>query len=315
MRRLTKCFLLLALLCLPAQAVGPLAFLAKEIVKSIVKSFVEDQINQMLATAGPCGLPMPGTGALTELVGALGGRSVPSLPALSGMSSVAGAARGAIPAVPGALAGGVPGTPAGAVARQLGAGAAAGMQTMDISALPPGMAEMMKQQMAQAQGLPNEQGAGADGRGAPGAPLDMAAAMQSIQSMQNSAPLSNAEIDELGTLLERMATAMPSAAPTCKPGDMKAMLAMAADSPMGGGMLRMLLEPMRDMQRQLDEARATFARMSEQERGEYVETMANEFRGWDKENRQALLGMMESNFLGMPDTMQTQLLARLKQEK
>ena len=69
------------------------------------------------------------------------------------------------------------------------------------------------------------------------------------------------------------------------------------------------------MQRKLDEAQATFARMSEQERGEYVETMATEFRGWDKQNRQALLGMVETNFLGMPDTMQTQLLARLKQEK
>jgi hypothetical protein len=55
--------------------------------------------------------------------------------------------------------------------------------------------------------------------------------------------------------------------------------------------------------------------MPEAERSEYVETMAAEFRGWDKDNKQALLGMVETNFLGMPDTMKTQLLARLKQAK
>jgi hypothetical protein len=69
------------------------------------------------------------------------------------------------------------------------------------------------------------------------------------------------------------------------------------------------------MQKNLDEARDTFAKMPEPERSEYVETMAAEFRGWDKENRQALLGMVETNFLGMPDTMKTQLLTRLKQSK
>jgi len=69
------------------------------------------------------------------------------------------------------------------------------------------------------------------------------------------------------------------------------------------------------MQQKLYEARATFAKMPAAERGEYVETMAAEFRGWDKDNKQALLGMVETNFLGMPDTMKTQLLARLKQAK
>ena len=77
----------------------------------------------------------------------------------------------------------------------------------------------------------------------------------------------------------------------------------------------MMLGSMRDMQKKLDEARATFAKMPEAERIEYVETMAAEFRGWDKDNKQALLGMVETNFLGMPDTMKTQLLARLKQAK
>src|SRR3989344_4184302 len=82
-----------------------------------------------------------------------------------------------------------------------------------------------------------------------------------------------------------------------------------------GGVLRMMLGSMRDMQKKLDEARDTFAKMPEAERSEYVETMAAEFRGWDKDNKQALLGMVKTNFLGMPDTMKTHLPARLKQEK
>jgi hypothetical protein len=112
-----------------------------------------------------------------------------------------------------------------------------------------------------------------------------------------------------------MSAAMPSAAPQCKPGELKMVIQQALDSPMTGGVLRMMLGSMRDMQKKLDEARATFAKMPETERSEYVETMAAEFRGWDKDNKQALLGMVETNFLGMPDTMKTQLLARLKQAK
>ena len=297
MKRIAGYFLLVILLSLPAQAIGPLAFLAKDLVKNIVRSFVEGQIDKMLASAGPCGLPIAGPGA-GGLAGMLGGRG--AMPGVSSMpdagkmslSGAAGAARGALPSMPG-MGGGV--------------------------AIPPGMEGMMKDQMAQAQAMMAKEQAehGADvqdkeGPGSPGAAPDMATAMQ---AMQEGEPLTSAEVDELATLLERMSTAMPSAAPQCKPGELKTVLQQASDSPMTGGMLRMMLEPMRDMQKKLDEARATFAKMSAAERGEYVETMAAEFRGWDKENKQALLGMVETNFLGMPDTMKTQLLARLKQAK
>lgn len=53
--------------------------------------------------------------------------------------------------------------------------------------------------------------------------------------------------------------------------------------------------------------------MSEAERSDYIETMAADYRGWDAEHKKAFAGMVQTNFLGMPDTMQTQLLARLKQ--
>ena len=297
MKRIAGYFLLVILLSLPAQAIGPLAFLAKDLVKGIVRSFVEGQIDKMLASAGPCGLTIAGPGA-AGLAGMLGGRgAMPGLSSMRGagkmpLSGAACAAKGAPPSMPGAGGG---------------------------MAIPPGMEGVMKDQMAQAQAMMAEEQAehGADvqdkdGPGSPGAAPDMATAMQ---AMQEGEPLTSAEVDELATLLERMSTAMPSAAPQCKPGELKTVLQQASDSPMTGGVLRMMLGSMRDMQKNLDEARATFAKMPEAERGEYVETMAAEFRGWDKENKQALLGMVETNFLGMPDTMKTQLLARLKQAK
>ena len=297
MKRIAGYFLWVTLLSLPAQAIGPLAFIAKDLVKGIVRSFVEGQIDKMLASAGPCGLPIAGPGA-GGLAGMLGGRgAMPGLSSMRGagkmpLSGAAGAAKGTLPSMPG-VGGGM--------------------------AIPPGMEGMMKEQMAQAQAMMAKEQAehGADVQdkespGSPGAVPDMATAMQ---AMQDSPPLTSAEVDELATLLERMATAMPSAVPQCKPGELKTVLQQASDSPMGGGVLRMMLGSMRDMQKNLDEARATFAKMPEAERSEYVETMAAEFRGWDKDNKQALLGMVKTNFLGMPDTMKTQLLARLKQAK
>jgi hypothetical protein len=297
MKRIAGYFLWVTLFSLPAQAIGPLAFMAKDLVKGIVKSFVEGQIDKMLASAGPCGLPIAGPGA-GGLAGMLGGRgTMPGLSSMRGAGAmtrpgVADAAKGALPSMPG-----------------MG----------DGMAMPPNMEGMMKDQMAQAQAMMAKEQAkhGTDvqdkeGLGSPGAAPNMATVMQ---AMQDGEPLTSAEVDELATLLERMSTAMPSAAPQCKPGELKTVLQQASDSPMTGGVLRMMLGSMRDMQKKLDEARATFANMPEAERSEYVETMAAEFRGWDKENKQALLGMVETNFLGMPDTMKTQLLARLKQAK
>lgn len=279
MKRIAACLLLLTLFSFPAQAIGPLALMGKDLVKSIVQNFVEGQIDKMLASGGPCGLPVGGPG----------------------MSGLANMARGR---------GGMPGTSAAGMAK----GTLPSMAGMpDGMTIPPGMEGMMKEQMAQAQAMMAKEQAkrGANSGENPSMP-DMAKAMK---AMQEGPPLTRAEVDELATLLERMSTAMPSAAPQCKPGELKTVLHQAADSPMSGGMLRMMLEPMRDMQKKLDEARATFAKMPEAERNEYVETMAAEFRGWDKENKKTMLGMVETNFLGMPETMKTQLLARLKQAK
>lgn len=271
MKRFAGCFLSMALFLVPAHAAGPLAFMAKDMMKSIIRSFVEGGLNSMLATAGPCGLPLaPPGGAVADM---LRGRA--GMPGMPSMPSAAGMARGVLPAV--------------------GGGAA-------------GMDKMMKEQMAQAQAhMAKEQAAHGE---APTAMPDMAAAMKALQDAE---PLSAAEADELGALMERMRTAMPSAAPQCKPGEMKAAIQQAADSPMAGGPLRMMLGAMRDVQQKLDDARATFAQMSEPERAQTVDMMATEYRGWDQDSRQAMLGMVETNFLGMPDAMQTQLLARLKQ--
>ena len=107
MKRIAGYFLLVILLTLPAQAIGPLAFLAKDLVKGIVRSFVEGQIDKMLASAGPCGTSIARPGALTGLAGMLGGRgAMPSLSSMRGagkipLSGAAGAAKGALPSMPG----------------------------------------------------------------------------------------------------------------------------------------------------------------------------------------------------------------------
>src|SRR3989304_1612655 len=185
MKRIAGYFLWVTLLSLPAQAIGPLAFIAKDLVKGIVRSCVEGQIDKMLASAGPCGLPIAGPGA-GGLAGMLGGRG--AMPGLSSMrgagkmppSGAAGAARGTLPSIPG-MGGGM--------------------------AIPPGMEGMMKEQMAQAQGMMAKEKAeqGPDvqdkqGIGSPSAMPDMAAAMQ---AMQEGEPLTSAEVDELATPLER----------------------------------------------------------------------------------------------------------------
>ena len=278
MKRIAGYLLLTVLLFVPAHAAGPLAFMAKDFVKGIVRSFIEGGLNKMLETAGPCGLPLaPPGGGVADM---LRGRG--AIPGMPSMPSAVGMGRG-LPSVPG----------------------------MGGGAVPPGMDRMMKEQMAQAQAqMAKEQGNESNLGQMPGAMPDMAAAMK---AMQDAEPLSTAEADELGTLMERMRTAMPSAAPQCKPGEMKAAIQQAADSPMAGGVLRIMLGAMRDMQQKLDGARDTFANMSEPERAEAVELMAAEYRGWDQDSKQAMLGMVETNFLGMPDAMTTQLLARLKQ--
>src|SRR3989344_589325 len=84
MKRIAVYFLLVTLLSLPAQAIGPLALMAKDLVKGIIKNFVEGQIDKMLASAGPCGLPIAGPGA-GGIAGMLGGRG-----AMPGVRSIPG---------------------------------------------------------------------------------------------------------------------------------------------------------------------------------------------------------------------------------
>src|SRR3989304_4111425 len=97
MKRIAGYFLWVTLLSLPAQAIGPLAFMAKDLVKGIVRSFVEGQIDKMLASAGPCGLP---------IAGPRGGGAMPGLGSIPGagkmpLSGAAGTTKGALPSMPG----------------------------------------------------------------------------------------------------------------------------------------------------------------------------------------------------------------------
>lgn len=261
MKRLAGYVLLGALITLPAHAVLPMAFFAKDLVKGIVRNFVDGQLNSMMETTGPCGMTVarPGMGAVNTIKqGAAAARSPGT--AMAG---------GAMPSMPG-----------------MGTGMS-DAQMKDMMARVPG-GQGMQGGMA---GLPPE----------------------AMAMMKDQTPLSKAEAEELGTLMENMSAAAPSMANKCKPGEMKQMVEMSANTPGASGPMRMMLTSLRKAQAQIDEARATFAKMSDAERSDYVETMAAEYRGWDAENKKAFLGMIQTNFLGMPETMRTQLLARLKQ--
>ncbi len=301
MRRKAACLLLMMTLAVPAQAQTPVVFLAREIIKSIVETFVKDKLISMLSTMGPCGLPLGPSGGLATLAGLLGGggglAGLPSMPGMPSLSALAGGAgMGSLQGI--GAAGQIAGMAGGAA--QL-----AGMQA--------GIEKMLREQTAQlptadADGETGEAGEAGDAEVA--APPDIA---QLTQEMQDATPLSSAEIDELGGLMERLSAAMPSRANPCKPGELTQVLHSTADVPMGSGMLRMMLQPMRDMGKSVAEAHDRFALMSDSESVEYVALMADEARGWDEENRKAFAGMVETNFLGMPQPMRAQLLARLRQ--
>ena len=106
MKRSALCALLAALLAAPAVAVGPLAMLAREMVNGIVRQFVENRMNQMLATAGPCGMPIAQPGAMAGLAGMLRGRGgMPamcrrSLAAYTGLPGTASGLAGAAGSAP-----------------------------------------------------------------------------------------------------------------------------------------------------------------------------------------------------------------------
>lgn len=261
MKRVTAYVLLGVVVVLSAHAALPVAFFAKDLVKSIVRSFVEGQLNGMTETAGPCGTAMalPGAGALGNIRQGVAAVRSPG----------AAMTQGAMRSMPGA-----------------GPGQMSEAQMQEMMARVPGGQGMQR--------MPN-------------LPPEMMA------MMNDKEPLSKAETEELGTLMERMAAAAPSAASKCKPGELKQVVQMSADTPGASGPMRMMLISLRKAQKQIDEARATFAKMSDAERNDYVEAMAVEYRGWDAENKKAFFGMIETNFLGMPDAMRSQLLARLKQ--
>ena len=307
MKRTAVCILTLMTLVLPAQAQAPVVMIAKELVKGIIQSFVQDRLISMLSTMGPCGMPLGPTGGLATLAGLLGGGGLPGVGALAGMPGLPGMP--GMPAMPALTGAGSLGSVAGiGTAGSIVGAAGASAQVAGVRAR---VEALQREQMAQ---LPPPE-PGDDPTEAEEAdestPPDIA---QLTQSLQEATPLSSAELDELGGLMERLATAMPSKANPCKPGELTQVLHSAADVPMGSGMLRMMLQPMRDMAMSVDDAHTRFGQMSATESAEYVALMADESRGWDAENRKAFIGMVETNFLGMPAPMQAQLLARLRRQ-
>jgi len=70
--------------------------------------------------------------------------------------------------------------------------------------------------------------------------------------MRDPTPLPAAEAEELGAITERTAAAVPGEAMPCEPGELKTVMLRASNTPMGGGVMRMMLSSMCEAQQKLD---------------------------------------------------------------
>lgn len=344
----------LAILCLglvvPAQAFDPVTLIAKEIVKQVIRDFIQNRVEASLrATLGPCRMAMAemGVGPDAALVkgvrkatsmgldSALGapGASFANMPGMDVMKNAAGAGgmpnmpnmaglpnTTGMPQVPGMT--GLPQMPAGlpnlpnlpqmpgmpaemagvaAMAGVPGAGMAmpsmGGITTMPMGADAGKMQELMQSQ-GSLSGLP------------PGAAMSPQM-MAMVQQMSTQGPLSPAEADELGEHFYKIAKAFPDMS-ECSPEDTRTFIKFSATMPMTSGMMRPILDAMRQMDASFAEARQTFAQMTPEQRQEYVAVMTDDLSAADEEQRKLFLRMIEGDLFGMPEEMRAELQAALR---
>lgn len=264
-----------AALVTPAQAVGPLAFLAKDILSGIVRSFVQSQLKSLIrATLGPCKSLLADMG-----VGAVG--------TIQGLASAASGARGlslpgvpALPSLP-SLPTNMPGAAGSTVSGLLSSAGG----TPQVAAAMQGML------------------GGTAMQGIPGG--------AAIPGLANATPLSSDETDELVDKLVMLSKAMPDQPLPCSPGDLKLVFRMTASVPMVSGSFRTMLDSLRTMDQQFVELRQTFAKMSAAEQNEAIDLMLADLPSLDAENRKAFANFARSDLLALPAAARTRLVNRL----
>ncbi len=155
--------------------------------------------------------------------------------------------------------------------------------------------------------------------------MDTQGAMAQMQSMMSAPPLTPPEMVELSQMLERLgkvAEAVEPGTPACSAADYERLFmrltVAGADPRMGGmvtamtgGMLRMFHTSLKQMSQDSAESEALFARMSSEDRAEYVETTALEIKRGPPQARRAFIAMLDADLIGAPADVRLALKARL----
>jgi hypothetical protein len=87
--------------------------------------------------------------------------------------------------------------------------------------------------------------------------------------------------------------------------------APATVMPMSAGPVRMTLRSFRELDKQMNEARRTFAAMTPEDRNEFVREMWDQIEDGQEADRQAFASLVRANPLDMPTLLRDNLLKRL----
>ncbi len=277
----------------PAQAAGPLVLLAKQVVKRMLTDFLEDRIaDGIRASFGPCKQDLANDAIdRTRAVKSLLNPGGPS--ALAAAGSLGGTTQALQAAQPARGVGGVPGDNAAQLTARMHDLIRGGTPGLASGQLPAG--------------------------------ADMQGAMAQMQSMMNAPALTPLEKVELAQMLERVgkvAEAVEPGTPACSAADYERLFlrltVTGADPRVGGmvaamtgGMLRMFHTSLKQMTQGSAETQALFAKMSPEDRTEYVDTMALELKQGPPQAMRAFVAMLDADLIAAPADMREALKARL----
>jgi hypothetical protein len=135
-------------------------------------------------------------------------------------------------------------------------------------------------------------------------------AEEMVAMLRESKPLSSAEVDEFVAIYERFSKIVPDSA-QCSPESLRRVLAPAMVMPMTAGPVRMMLRSFRELDREMSEARRTFAAMTPEDRADFVRQMSDQIEDWSEVDRQAFASLLRANPFDMPPPLRDDLLKRL----
>jgi hypothetical protein len=312
--------------CGSLEAALPLALLGKQLIQSIIESIVEDAIHASLrALLGPCDGALA-SAALTNVQAVVGSRGVvPGLPAgiaslPAGMAGAAGASSGA--AAAGAVAGvGTAIAGPGALSGPVGELATDAVSALGLGGGAGGFPPQIRQMLEEAHEEEiRERRADQHKRGLTPAQIEaedreltrdqLREAEEMVAMLRDSKPLSSAELDEFVAIYERFAKLAPADA-QCSPESLRRVLAPAMALPMTAAPVRMMLRSFRELDKEMSEARHTFAAMTPEDRTDFMREMSDQIEDWSEADRQAFASLLRANPFDMPAPLRDDLLKRL----